>query len=182
MAVTEVSTNHSSVIGGRAWRSALVWAAALLIAALASVGCGSPGQADRITGTDSAATSTGDVTSPTPAAAGGIARELAGRTFVSTAVTGHDLVLGTAIKFEFYGDDRLSTGSGCNVINAIDSWTGDTVTGTQVGMTESSCEKARMDQDQWLADLLKAGVAASLNGDKLTLTQGTTTISLSEQQ
>ena len=62
-------------------------------------------------GDDSAGSDASSDASPTPVAAA----DLAGRTFVSTTVTGFELIDGTEIRISFE-EDHLSASAGCNTM------------------------------------------------------------------
>ena len=112
------------------------------------------------------------------AASGVSEASLAGKTFVSTSVTGHDLVAGTTITLTFEGA-TLAASAGCNTMsgpytleNSTLHWTGLPIS------TLMGCDPALDAQDQWLASFLQAGAAASLAGNQLTLTSNSVTMKL----
>jgi heat shock protein HslJ len=103
-------------------------------------------------------------------------------TYVSTEVTGHDLVPGTAITL---GVDHgnLSVAAGCNtqfsayeLVDGILRWTG------QPATTLMACAPEREEQDQWLAGLFTAGLDARMEGTTLTLTDGDVTLALTSER
>jgi heat shock protein HslJ len=103
---------------------------------------------------------------------------LEGKTFVSTSITGHNLVPGTTINLRFEGP-TLAASAGCNTMsgaytveNSILRWTGLPLS------TLMGCDPALDAQDQWLASFLQAGAAASLAGNQLTLTSNSVTMKL----
>lgn len=109
------------------------------------------------------------------------ASDLDGRSYVSTTVTGHDLVHGTTIGLSF-SDGRMVARAGCNTMSGPFGvgdgslrWTGDVAT------TMMGCEPDRAAQDSWLSDLLTKGVAATGTADALTLTSGSLTIELARE-
>ena len=115
--------------------------------------------------------------SPTPAS-GVSSASLAGKTFVSTSVTGHDLVPGTTISLTFEGP-TLAASAGCNTMSG--PYTVDNSTLRWTGLPLSTlmgCESALAAQDQWLTNFLHTGAAASLTGNQLTLTGNSVTMKL----
>jgi heat shock protein HslJ len=101
---------------------------------------------------------------------GGGGAPLAGRAFLSTAVTGHTLVEGTRLELSFPEEGKLSARAGCNQLFGDVSFDGDRMKVSELGSTDMGCEQARMDQDQWFAGFLKAGPKFALTGDELVLT------------
>lgn len=98
--------------------------------------------------------------------------------FVSTQVTGHDMVPGTFISLDFVGD-QLSYTAGCNQMGGAF-----VVEGARLRMdgpgrsTLMGCEPERQAQDEWLSGLLAEGLDHVLVGEQLTLTSGDVTIVL----
>ena len=151
------------------WTAARVAVMSAMVAVLVlATGCGS---GDRVTDPSDGARAAGDA-APT-------AEELDGTTFLSTEVTGHDLVEGTRVRLAFEGD-RLSANAGCNhqsATYAIDDgrlqWTGAAMS------TEMGCEADLQAQDEWLASLLEEGAAIAGDASEITLTGGAVTLVLS---
>ncbi len=111
---------------------------------------------------------------------------LAGRTFLSTGVTTdgapHDLVAGSRITLTFT-DDAVSAQAGCNTMGGSASVTdGRLVVDGPLMSTEMACDPALMAQDTWLADLLSADPAVTVDGDELVLTSGGTVITLLDRE
>ncbi|WP_416952204.1 META domain-containing protein [Nocardioides sp. T5] len=91
-------------------------------------------------------------------------------TFVSTSVEGYELVPGTELRLSF-DEDTLAVTGGCNtafgafsVEDGTLSWESGPAT------TMMACSDEDAVQDQWVADLLGAGVAATTDGADLHLT------------
>jgi heat shock protein HslJ len=107
---------------------------------------------------------------------------LDGKTFVSTDVTGHDLVAGSEIRLTFDGDN-LGASGGCNQLGGTWSIDGDVlVVPPDMIMTEMACEPALMEQDSWLASFLSSRPTVALDGDALTLSGGDGTITLLDRE
>jgi heat shock protein HslJ len=106
--------------------------------------------------------------------------DLIGKTFVSTDVTGHDLVPDSVISLEFI-DGRISANAGCNTQNGDASVDGGSLVVEQLASTMMACEDALMAQEQWLAGFLEGDPDVALDGTTLTLTAGDEVITLAEQ-
>ena len=114
-------------------------------------------------------------------AAGASSASVEGKTFVSTSVTGHTLVPGTAVTLTFEGP-TLAASAGCNTMSGAYTLENSTLRWTGLPMsTLMGCEPALDAQDQWLASFLQAGAAASLNGNQLSLTSNAVTMKLQAQ-
>ncbi len=87
---------------------------------------------------------------------------------------------GTRIRLAF-ADDSLNANGGCNIMGGTYSIDGDRLTTTQMFMTEMACDEPRMQQDEWLARFL-GDVAFTLDGDTLTLTDGTVRLTLVDKE
>lgn len=105
---------------------------------------------------------------------------LDGRTFLSTQVTGQDLVLGTTIRISFR-DGHISVNAGCNSMSGAYSVDGDALYVGQFGMTDMGCAVELMAQDAWVAALLD-GATISVDGDTIALTHGDTTVTLLDRK
>ncbi|WP_256840673.1 META domain-containing protein [Ornithinimicrobium cryptoxanthini] len=103
---------------------------------------------------------------PEPSASTG--EELAGRTFVSTGASGHELVDGSQVQLTFEAT-TLSARAGCNALFGDYAVEEQTLRVGAMGSTEMGCEQALMEQDQWLAAFLEAGPTVRVDGDELTL-------------
>ena len=142
-------------------RSTLVGVATVvgLVVAMAS-GCGSE------QGT------TGDGSGDGGGSPGGIAGE-----YVVDADGGWDPVDGVDARItfedgsiEFYGD--------CNRLTGEMSWDGNTLVTEGLGGTEIGCRKELHRQDEWFADFLAGRPRATVHGDDVELTSGSTTVYL----
>ena len=94
--------------------------------------------------------------------------------FASTEVVGHDLVPDSTIQLGFDGE-TMSVSAGCNtqfgaftVEDGVLRWSG------EPAATMMMCEDDLVAQDEWLRDLLIAGVAATTDGAALELAAPTT--------
>lgn len=162
-------------------------AIALLGTLLLAVGCGSSDD-DASTGSNGssngAATTTAgtgiDTGSASPSGATPTADELNGRTFVSTAVTGHELVPGTEITLGFE-ENGLGVKAGCNSMGGAYALEDGTLRWAAAPATTMiGCEAPLQSQDEWLTDFLSGGAKITADGERLTLARDGVTIELRE--
>jgi heat shock protein HslJ len=110
---------------------------------------------------------------------------LAGRTFLSTAVTeggaAKALVAGTRIRLTF-ADGSLSASAGCNTMGADYRLDGGRLVVGNLSMTEMGCDADRMAQDQWLIAVLGARPTLALLGDQLTIDGGGVVLQLLDRR
>ena len=151
-------------------------ATALLVGVLAacgddaSSGGAEPLPSDSATGSDSPSDSPSETASPS------VDPAVLANTYVSTEVTGHELVADTQIRLTFE-DDNLSVNAGCNTMFAPYELTDDSLMWTSdPASTMMGCSDELMAQDQWLAELFTTGVAVAADGATLTLTADDVTI------
>lgn len=121
--------------------------------------------------------------SPTPSPVPPVG--LTGRTFLSTGVTVDGapfaLVAGTRIRLIF-DNGTLSANAGCNIIGGNLVIDGDTLRFSGASMTEMGCDEPRHAQDDWLVTFLSSSPTFVLNGNDLTLTSGTTVVTLLDRE
>lgn len=125
-------------------------------------------------GSDDSGGSSGSVASgnePGPAADVPAAADLDNRSFLSSEVTGHELVDGTQIQLAFEAN-AVAANAGCNGLSGGFSIDEDAFTAGPFAMTQMACDQALMDQDMWLGEFLSGLPRISLVGTTLTL-QGT---------
>jgi len=138
-------------------------ASTLIVLVLTAAACSSDGGGDEDAGTPIEP-------SVTPAVLEG--------DFVSTEVTGHELVEGTTITLNLT-EDQIAYSAGCNQMGG-----GYVVEGTTLRLdgpgrsTLMGCEPDLQAQDEWLTGLLSDGVEFELSGSELTLTSGDVAIVL----
>jgi len=132
---------------------------------------------------DAGAASTGAAaTGPGRTGAG----DVRGRTFESTRVTEQGapkaMVPGTSVRLSFTADG-FSADAGCNRLSGPARVEGARlVVAGPLMMTEIGCPPALQEQDLWLRGLVSAGAGLVLDGDRLVLTSGTTTVELTERR
>lgn len=115
-----------------------------------------------------------DESASAPAAA-----DLAGRSFVSTAVRGHELVPGSQVSLSFK-PRALSAQAGCNTLAGGWSIADGRLRTGELAATQIGCEPALAEQDEWLGSLLADGPRIALDGSMLTLEGDGATIELRE--
>jgi heat shock protein HslJ len=93
----------------------------------------------------------------------------------------HELVPGTRIRLTFDGD-RVGASLGCNQLGGRYELDGDVLVVDELSMTEMGCDPPRHDQDRWFADLLTSRPTLAVDGDDLTMTGGTTVVTLRDRQ
>ena len=131
-----------------------------LIVAVALAACGGP----------TAAPSTSPDSSADPPAG------LEGRTFLSTASSGHVLVAGSQVRITFQGGS-VSISAGCNSMSGAYQVVDGRLQTDQMAMTEMACAEPLMAQDTWIASFV-AGAGVRLDGDTLTLGKDGDTLTL----
>lgn len=176
---TEIERKRRGVLNtSMGIRTAGAAAALLLTAALA--GCGdddssgaTPEPGDSATASASASESASESASPS------ISPAVLANTYISTEVTGRELVADTTVRLTFE-DGNLSVNAGCNTMFAPYELTADSLMWTgEPAQTMLGCPDDLTAQDQWLAELFTTGVAAAADGPTLTLTSPDVTIVLS---
>jgi heat shock protein HslJ len=115
-----------------------------------------------------------------PPAGSGAPGNLAGRTFLSTAIVGRDLVPGSQVRLSF-DVGQIGAQAGCNSMGGSVAIVDDRLVLGGLAMTEMACDPALMDQDAWLAAFLD-GAALALAGDTLTLAKDTVTLTLVDRE
>lgn len=101
------------------------------------------------------------------AACGGSA-SVDGRTFVSTAAVGHDLVSGTSVLLTFE-DGAIAAEAGCNTMISGYAWSDGVLEVDDLASTRMGCPDDLAAQDAWLTALLTSDPAMVLDGDTLRL-------------
>jgi heat shock protein HslJ len=137
--------------------------ALLALAGLTFAACGSDDDSDGAADSTSAPT----------------ADDLSGRGFVSSDVTGYDLVEGSEITMNFL-DDSVSVNAGCNTMNGGFEITDGEFVADQFAMTMMACDDPLMAQDTWLSEFLASSPSISLDGSTLSFSGDEVTITLDE--
>jgi heat shock protein HslJ len=156
--------------------AAVVFVAVACSASDSDVSSGSPGSS----GPPSTGTTVpigGSMMTTTPAEQLVTADTLVGQTFVSTAVTGHELVAGTTITMSFTESD-LSVSAGCNPMRGTYALDGGALLVRDLSSTLMGCEQALMDQDTWIGAFLEGAPKVVATGEGIALSSGDVTIEL----
>lgn len=125
--------------------------------------------------------------SPPSASPGGSAPPAGfdGRAFLSTRVLvdgrERSLVPGTRIRIDFRAG-RIGASAGCNQLGGDYRIEGGLLRLANAAVTEMGCDPERHAQDEWLFDFLGRGPTVTLADDVLTLSLGTTTITLLDRE
>ncbi|MBB5983020.1 META domain-containing protein [Kribbella solani] len=112
---------------------------------------------------------------------------LIGNTYLSTAVTENGkprpLAPRTQVRLQFTADGRLIADAGCNSMQSKVSTTDGRITlDGELSSTAMGCPGPQQGQDSWLGNILQAKPSWKLDGSKLELTSGSTTISLTDRK
>jgi heat shock protein HslJ len=104
-----------------------------------------------------------------------------GTEWVSSEVTGHELVAGTEIRLTFQ-NGRVSANAGCNTMGGEYTFDGSTMSVAAMEMTDMGCEEQLAAQDEFLATQLGSGPTVEVDGDLLTLTSGEATMTMIDSE
>lgn len=107
---------------------------------------------------------------------------LQGRTFLSTSVTGHQLVPGTRIMLSFPEPGKFTADAGCNHMFGSVSFETGAMGFSELGSTDMACDGGRMEQDEWLKTFLMSKPAWSLSANELVLTADKTELKLLDKK
>lgn len=110
---------------------------------------------------------------------------LAGRTFLSSGVTGdpRPWVDGTQLSVAFGADGSLTALAGCNHMGGTyELADGLLALPEALFMTEMACDEPWMAQDEWVAGFLSGGPAYAVDGETLELSDGRVTIELLDSE
>ena len=170
-------SDHRAPANGRAMLALL--AALVCLSALSLTGCGddSP-DTDKAAPAETTATSTAK---SGPKGKGMSEQDLDGRTFLSTSVSGHDLVADSVLRLTFEGS-VLAANAGCNTMTSEYSLAdGALAWSAMPAATMMGCDPDLMAQDTWITGLLTEGMKATLEEDVLTLVGDGVTIEMKEE-
>ncbi|AEE46206.1 META domain-containing protein [Cellulomonas fimi] len=103
--------------------------------------------------------------------------DLAGLSFVSTHVDGHELVDGTYVVLAFQ-DDHLAATAGCNHLLGPATWDDGTLVTQSLATSMMACPPDLAAQDDWLGALLTERPTLTLTGTTLEVRSGGTTLVL----
>lgn len=109
-------------------------------------------------------------------------KELTGRTFLSTSVTGYQLAANTRIILAFPEHGKITATGGCNHLFGEVNFDTDKLAVSNMGGTDMACGKPLMDQDDWVTKFLTAKPVWALTGDELVLTGADAEIKLVDRK
>ena len=115
-----------------------------------------------------------------PPATGADPGNLAGRTFLSTAIDGRVLAPGSRVRLTF-DVGRIGASAGCNSMSGSVAIVNGRLIVGDLATTEMACDPALMAQDSWLAAFLD-GASIALAGDTLTLAKDGVTLTLLDRE
>lgn len=96
-----------------------------------------------------------------------------------TGIVPAPVVEGTTIVLTFTAPDRLTAHAGCNILNfQVQVTPSQLMVADNVASTEMACSHALQAQDEWLTALLTDDPHYAFTGGSLTLTRGSTEITL----
>lgn len=104
-----------------------------------------------------------------------------GRTYLSTATAGFDLVENSTVRMTF-ADGRVTVQAGCNSIGGDITIDGATLVTSALSMTEMGCEAPLMEQDQLIAELLSSRPILRLEGEVLVVEGETSSITFLDRE
>jgi heat shock protein HslJ len=112
---------------------------------------------------------------------------LTGKSYLSTAVTENgqpkQLAPKTRVRLQFTDDGRLVADVGCNSMQSKVSTSGGKLTlKGELASTAMGCPGPQQGQDAWLSKILSGEPTWTLDGSKLEVTGGSTTISLLDRE
>jgi heat shock protein HslJ len=104
------------------------------------------------------------------------------REFQSESVEGYELAPSTIVRLRFRATPEFTANAGCNSIDgSYQLEAGRLVTG-ELAMTEIGCDGNLHEQDDWLLALLEGDPSYELDEPRLTLSDGTSTIVLLDEE
>lgn len=154
----------------------LLGAGVLLVGLTACGSSGTAGSGATSAGSSTASSSAGASSSAASESGRTTRSDLDGKSFVATEVTGsHTIVPDSTITIAFEGGS-LSANAGCNTMVGRYTLVGGKLTAPALASTMMACLGDLGDQDTWLAAFLSSGPTYTLDGDTLSLTNGTDTV------
>jgi heat shock protein HslJ len=110
-----------------------------------------------------------------------------GKTYLSTSVTENgepkQLAPNTRVRLQFTDDGRLVADAGCNSMQSkVSTDDGKLTLKGELASTAMGCPGPQQGQDSWLAKIISAKPTWKLDGSKLDVTAGSTTISLVDRE
>lgn len=120
-------------------------------------------------------------TSPSGATSPARREELVGVTFLLTSSTGFQPVAGTTVRLSFQ-ERELALSAGCNHLGGPYDIRDQRLIVDGLAATEIGCEADLHAQDEWLAEFITGRPRITRDGDQLTLTGATATLTLLDRE
>ena len=108
--------------------------------------------------------------------------KLTSRTFVATSLGDQKVIKGSTITVSF-GDGKITVEPGCATLEGTATWDADglSVTGEGLASTPKACAHNLEQQDVWVQALLEAKPTFTLKGDTMEITDGFSSMTLTER-
>jgi heat shock protein HslJ len=120
--------------------------------------------------------------SASPSASSKKVPKLASRVFLATDLGDQRVVKGSSVKVTF-GEGRITVEPGCATLEGTATWNAESlsITGDGLHATPKPCSKALEQQDVWVQALLEAKPTFTLKGGTMEITDGFSSMTLTEQ-
>ncbi|WP_455901971.1 META domain-containing protein [Rhodococcus gordoniae] len=112
---------------------------------------------------------------------GGSPSDPIGRRYVSTEVTGRPIPGGGQLELSFPARERLAASAGCNRFTGTADLSGGRIRAGTLASTRMACPPPRDGADDWVRTLFASTPRWTLDGEALTLTTGSVTVTLTER-
>jgi heat shock protein HslJ len=112
--------------------------------------------------------------------------ELAGRTFISTAIMQdgkpHALSDGAVIRLTLTGPDKITARGGCNTLDGSVEYVARRLVVSRLVTTDMACAAAQVRDDDWLRTFLESDPDWVLTGDELRLSTDNTVVTMTDRE
>lgn len=149
------------------------WPRSFVVVAAAAFALAACGEKEQTSSMPTESTSSSSTASSAPAASG----SLDGTTYLSTGATGFELVPGSVVTIEF-ASSNIRVSAGCNGMVGRYRLDGTTLVVPGLASTKMACADELMQQDDTVAALVQAKPTVAVQGDTLTITDGTRSLTL----
>ena len=112
---------------------------------------------------------------------GGSPADPIGRRYVSTEVAGRPIPGHGPLELSFPARERLAATAGCNRFTGTVDLSGGRIRAGTLASTRMACPPSRAGADEWVRTLFAGTPRWTLDGEVLTLTTGSATITLTER-
>ncbi|MEU5843363.1 META domain-containing protein [Rhodococcus sp. NPDC047139] len=104
-----------------------------------------------------------------------------GRRYVSTEIEGRPIPGGGPLELSFPAVERLAATAGCNRFTGTADFSGGTIRAGNLASTRMVCPPPRNGADDWVQTLFAGRPRWTSDGEVLTLTTGSVTVTLTER-